>query len=579
MSSGSGGGGGLDIGRGRGQIQNNKTYIGQDAGRQPGALDYLIGQYLQGQRGAQAQNDLLFGGKNYGTAKSFYGGNGAIPGGGWGPGAGTGNYQGAPAGGDGQGNGRGGGPAGGPPPAGGGGGPFGGGGTPGVGGGQAPEYGGDGGAGAPAYGGAPDAQMANDGGNGTPGAGDAGSGWNDDNDPDGTHRQAEYVQTHPYLTNDYNSEAPTGGLYGYYQGQQDNPWQTGPNGESESDVMGTANWFASGERNGDENDVYGQMKNFGTQGTPDGTGRTLEGLSSDVNRNLMKGEFNAPEGEANSTYAGIAEGPNAQERGLYSDTTGYGNTMGEDQGLARGSFAKELANPGYDAETKAAMDQESMAAARSPFDRTRDTIARQAAARGNPGANIGAQIALARDESPALSSTARQNKIAQAQEAIRQGQEARTGLMGSQGMTNAQKEYALGARAGQNAQQAQQRLAGAGGLANMGQALTQKQLAGSAANTALANEMAQRRKAGMEMQAGQNAQQRGYSMQGTQLKESLFNTAAQRKAAGAAGQQHLYDIGQQQRAGDMAGAANVGGKTYEDYVKNATTTGSGGVSI
>jgi hypothetical protein len=561
------------------------TYTGDEAGRTPGAIDDAIRAYLGGAQQSGAQSDYLFGGPQYGRAADYYGQGQGEPGGGPPPaddGGGAGRPRGlsrpmsAPGGG---GRDPGADPNG--PPEGG---PGAGAGTTGP---------GDPGTGAPGYG---------DGGTGDPNGDDGGDGgWTGG--------------TRPPLTGPPGGHStPTGGLAGYYQGQLDNPWQTGPNGNAETDVLGSYDWMASGERNGDEKDVYGRMGNYGTEGTPDGSGRTLEGLSSDVNRGLMKGEFNAPESEANDTYAGLAEGPNARENalygksgdfglqtgneaGLYGDTDQFGKTMGADQGDASSFYRNRLQHGGYDDATKTAITGEAMKAARSPFERARDRVVRGAAARGNPASTMGAEIAMARDEGDALSSAARQNQIALAQEKIRQEEGGATGLMGSQSMTNAQKEYALSQKrglnadladkarsaltmqAGQNAQAASQKIAGAQGLQSGGKALTEKALAGSAANTALANEMAARRKAGIEMQAGQNTQQRGLALAGTQGKQGMFQDMAARKAAAAGGQSHLYDTSVQQGAADLAGAVNAGGKTREDYTESGGTTGSGGVSI
>jgi hypothetical protein len=506
-------------GQEKGDVKNKKTYIGDQAGRSPGILDWLLGEFASGGRGAGALSDLLTGGKNFGRAKNYYG---------YGP-PGAGHQ---PTGSGGYGHDY-------RPPQG----------APGGGGADLPEnysqtgdqstrlYQSQNGSTAT---GLPEDQgiWNQDGGNDDGGGDTSGSGDGGQNDEPGRYQveedQERWARENPnFDPEQWGGDLPTDdpdSLISRYKSWQDNPWQTGPNGESETDVLGTYDWLSSGERTGDERDVYDRMGRLGSQGTDAGGGRTLEGLSSDVNRDIMSG-------------------PNANERELYGETGEYGNTRGADQATAANLYRNMVEHGGYDEATQRALTTESMAATRSPFERSRDRILRGAAARGNPGSTVGADIALARDESNAMGSTARKNRIDIAREKIRQNEAGGEGLMGSQAMTNAQKQYAIGQRAAQNAQQAGQRLAG------------------SAANTALANDMAGRRERAAGMQAGENTKMRGYQMAGAEGKGNMFDKMFGRKQAGAAGTQHVADTAQQERAGDFAGLGNIGGRAREEYVE------------
>lgn len=515
MSSGNSLGGGSS----RGNVKNKKTYIGMDAGRNPGILDQLLTMYAGGGQQANAQNDLLFGGKNYGSAGRYFG---APAGGGGAGGGGNGSQASAMAqvGGD------------------------------------------DDGSGGGAWGESP---------------------WNELNDPDGTHRQAEYIANNPqYDPNKSGQATPDGGLVGTYQGMEDNPWQTGPNGDNETDALGSYDWMASGARNADESDVYGGLGDIGQGwdqfGQKTGTDTTREGIYGDLSG---AGPNALEQGEADA-YGDLAGGPNANERGTYADTTLFGKTPGQDVSKASGAYSNMVDNGGYDDATKAAMTTENLNAARAPFETARENIARAASSRNNPSAAIGAQIALARDESKGVGSASRQNLIDQAQEKIRQRQVGAEGLQGTQGITNAAQEYALSQRAGQNATLAGQKAAGAAGLGSASRDITGRRATGAAGLGNVQGQMDARQKAALEggqstlgQMAGENTKQRNLALQGTQGKEGMFNTMFGRRQAGTAGKQHLYDTGQQQRAGDLAGLGNVGGKTAVDYVESGT--GGGGL--
>jgi hypothetical protein len=561
MSSGSIGGGNT-----RGDVKNQKTYKGDYAGRQAGILDQILGIYAQGQQRANAQNDLLYGGNRYGAAGKYFGAR-----------AGPGGNQGVSTAADGT---------------------------------QSMGF---------------DQENATAAGDGTMPSGGATFGG-----PGGGEYKGSGIGSDtPFFNPDESGqEAPEGGLVGTYQDWQNNPWQTGPGGDAESDVLGSYDWMSSGQRTDPESQVYGKygsMANdfLGAGGTPNGRGGTVEGGLNQFNTDWMRGgmnrgeqdvqgryeglgeqydEFGNPTGidaERAAGYGGIAGGPNAQERALYGDTSRFGNDPGRQQSQAESVYGQEINDPGYDEATKAALTRETTSAARAPFERSRDRILRGAAARGNVGSTQGAEVQLANQEATALGDAAAKNQIAQGQEKIRQREAGAQGMMGAQGAADTRTSTALSQRAGQNATQAQQRLAGYAGLGDTQGAMDARRraaLEGQAGVTGALQGITQTqrgyqgqgaqnqsnlaalaqgaRQAGLAGQAGQNQALRNQQLQGAQGKEGMFNTMFGRRQAGAGGLQGLYNAGQQQRAGDLAGIGNVGGKTAEDYVSSGNWGGS-----
>lgn len=420
------------------------------------------------------------------------------------------------------------------------------------------------------------------------------------------------------------SMSPGGGLVGQYQGLQNNPWQTGPNGDAETDALGAYDWMGSGARSDPESQVYGAQGNmaggpFGAGGVadPNNPGQTLQGEGSQFNQGLMGGQQSALEQGATGGYQDFANGPNAQEQGLYGatgqaagptanqsslyGTTGaFGSTPGKDLQGAESVYNQETGpNAGYDAATKGAMTRESMNATRSPFEQARDRTLRSAAARGNVGSTQGAEIQMANNEAGALGDSAAKNQIAQAQEAIRQRESGAAGLQGTQGISNAQQEAAiasqagqntqlanqrqaaLNSQAGQNAQLAGQKLAGTQGLASMGAAQRGQQALGASNQANLAAAGTAQKQAALNAQNLQNQQQRATQLAGTQGKAGMFNTMAQRQAGATAGLQGLYNTGQQVAAGQQAGAANLGTQKAQDTTAfgNQNNTGTGNWSL
>jgi hypothetical protein len=399
-------------------------------------------------------------------------------------------------------------------------------------------------------------------------------------------------------TGQNGSQSPGGGLVGTYQGLQNNPWQTGPNGATEADALGSYNWMSSGDQTAPESQVYGAQGNmaggpFGAGGVedPNNPGQTLQGEGSQFNQGLMGGQQSALEQGATSGYQGFANGPNAQEQGLYGatgqaagptanqaslygttgnlagptanqsslyGTTGaFGSTPGKDLQGAESVYNQETGpNAGYDAATKEAMTRESTSAVRSPFEQARDRMLRGAAARGNVGSTQGAEIQMANNEAGALGDAASKNQIAQAQEAIRQKETGAAGLQGTQGISNAQQEAAIASQAGQNTQLANQALGSANAQAGQ--------------NTQLAGQ----RQAALNSQAGQNAQLAGQKLAGTQGLASMGSAQRGQQALGASNQASLAAAGtaqkqaalnaqnlqnQQQRATQLAGTQGKAG--------------------
>lgn len=517
MSSGNSLGGGMS----RGNVKNKKTYIGEDAGRQPGILDQLLAMYAGGGQQANAQNDLLFGGKDYGSAGTYFNPKpnfGLQPGGG-GPSAGAQSESGIDAA-------------------------------------EAPPF-------------------------EDPGPGE--SQWNDQNDPDGTNRQREYVRNNPqYDPNKSGQATPTGGLVGGYQGMQDNPWQQGPNGDAETDVLGSYDWMASGNRNADESNVYGDLGKVGGQWDKFGQKTGIDAQREGGYTDLSGADPNELEGGAGDIYGSLGE---ANPNGLEQEQMGGARSLGqrgEDVGTSSDTYRGMVEHGGYDDATKAALTRESLAATRNPFEAARDRIVRGAAARGNVGSTAGSEIQLANQEAGALGDAAAKNQIAQAQEAIRQKEAGAQGLMSTQGITNAAKQASVTDLGNINQGMVNRRATAAAGEAGLSRDITGRRMGALSGlgDTQAAQDA--RKKAGLEgsqstlaQKAAENTKQRNLALEGTKGKEGMFNTMFGRKQAGLAGTQHLYDVGQQQRAGDLAGLGNVGGKTAEDYVESGT--GGGGL--
>jgi hypothetical protein len=568
MSSSSSVSGGLNIGRERGQVRNKKTYIGENAGRQAGLLDQILGLYAGGQQQAQAENDLLFGGPGYGSAGRYYSWNDPANLGGGGPGDGEGADADARR-------------------------PF-------------------------------SAAADNDfGGGGPGGGGGGGGGYGQPAQFGGDYEGSGVGSDTPFFDPDRSGQArPSGGLVGQYGDWESNPWQQGPNGDAETDVLGSYDWMASGNRNADEADIYGRLGELGGEwdqfGEKTGIDETrqggYEGLSSQDPNELEAGQESiygdlgqgGPsdlEGEQIGGFRTLGDRTGAEED-VYGRTRGYGSTVGEDVGTASDTYRGMVENPGYDEATKAALTRESMFATRNPFEQARDRVLRGAAARGNVGSTAGTEIQMANQEATALGNTAARNQIEQAREAIRQREAGASGLVGTQRAKDVRTEFGLSAEEAQNARMARQKQAGLEDLGGVSRDITGRRMGAAAGKGGLSRDITGRRMGaygalgdvqaaqdarkarGLEgkqgtfaQRAAENTKQRDIALKGTQGKEGLFKEMFGRKQAGTAGKQHLYDVGQQRRAGDLAGAANLGTKTAEDYVESGGTTGSGGVSI
>lgn len=564
------GGGSIGGGNGRSNVKNLKTYIGMDAGRTPGWLDQFMGMYGQNAQRNNALSDQLLGGQGYGASTLFRGNGAPAPGGGA------------------------------PPPA-----------DDGGGGAEAPGSTASARAGGGTAAAGRQAAVMDNGAGNRPQEGDAGTG-----DENGTQAQADFVRTHPQVLEEGSQEGPNGGLIGTYQQMQENPWQTQGN-DSETDNLGQYDWMASGRRNADESGVYGGLgdlgKEYGDFGQQNATDRFRKGgytamSSQDPNQwesgaqstygDLSSGDLNDLEGGATGIYGDIGGGPNKQESDLYGATGGFANqgSAGETGGL--GVYQKMAAKPGYDDATKAAMTQEAMSTARSPFERARDRILRANTARGNPASSMGAEIALARDEGNSLTSAGRKNLIDQAQEEARQREVAGSGLLNAGQIANARRQAGLSMQAGQNAQQAQQRLAGASGLGSMSRDVTGRRMGAAAGTQSVGKDITSRaatglagmgdaqaaedarKKAGLEgksstlaQQAAENTKQRNIALQGTQGKQDMFNTMWARKNAGTQGLAALQAGAAGQGQTSLAGGSNLGGKTREDYTEAGDASG------
>lgn len=134
----------------------------------------------------------------------------------------------------------------------------------------------------------------------------------------------------------------------------------------------------------------------------------------------------------------------------FNNTWGTGGAGGNRQLAGQqvyGGWGQQLANPGYDAATKNAIEQEGMNATRASFAGTQADIARRAISSGNSSGVAPALAMSGRQEASAFGQQARQNKILEAQEAQRQKETALGGMGDLYGGETGYMENLLAGRA------------------------------------------------------------------------------------------------------------------------------------
>lgn len=302
--------------------------------------------------------------------------------------------------------------------------------------------------------------------------------------------------------------APTGGLMGAFQDVYSNPAT-----QQDRDVEGTYDWFASGLRNGAE----------------DAAQKRYWDVANDPASRL--------EQETSGGYSKFAAGPNARDQALYGEMGRYGGSQGQYDPLMGETYSKMVTSGGYTPEQQNDMMVAAQQAARAQEGAAADQMRRTTAATNNQSGLYGAQARLGVGTAKALADSARETRMAAANEAIRQREAGAAGLQGVQQNLDTRQRYGLSGQAELANQANQNALSALGGNAAMGANLGNRQMSA------------------MNQISGQNALMRQYQMAGTQGKQQQQNELFNRKMQGLGGLGQLYQsaVQRQQQARQQAG--------------------------
>lgn len=323
---------------------------------------------------------------------------------------------------------------------------------------------------------------------------------------------------------------PNGGLVGAFQDIYSNP-ET----DKDREVQGMYDWWASGAPTAGEKDVAGRYTN------------------------IANDPASALEKQTSAGYQGFANGPNARDQALYGAMGTYGGSQGKYDPLMGDTYSKMVTSGGYTPQQQTDMMVAGQQAARAGYDAAAGQMARTAAATNNQAGLYGAQARMARDQANTMADTARQTRMAAANEQIRQREAGAAGLAGVQAGLDTRQRYGLSGQAELANQANQNALAGLGGNAAMG-----------------ANQEA-RRMASLGQMNSMLQNLRGYQMAGTQGAQQQQNELFNRRMQGLGGLAGLYQSAVGQQNTNQGQLADLLGKPRELY--NEGGGANGGLSL